>query len=259
MQTILITGARSGISKSVIDKIKNKYKIYVTVHTDSQYKMIKEIYKNNINIICMKLDVTNNEDKEKLKNLDIDILCSFAGIGNGGSMASMPIKKIRENYEVNVFSNFEIVQIILKGMIEKDKGKIIIMSSLASILPIPFLGSYCATKASISMMTSVLKKEIKYISDNIKIVLIEPGMYHTGFNNVMLENKYEDMKNSYFKEELELIRKKENLFFSLLEKQELDSIVNKICKAIKIKNPKFIYRAPFIQVVGVKLYQIFKT
>ena len=80
--------------------------------------------------------------------------------------------KVRENFEVNVFSNFEIVQIVIKNMIKKDSGKIIMISSLAGILPLKFLGSYCATKSSIIMLTQVLKKEIKLISKNIKISLI---------------------------------------------------------------------------------------
>lgn len=257
METILITGARSGIMKQLIEKIRYNYKIYLTVHTENQYKRVKEYYKDYKNIICMKLDITNELDRNKVKDLDIDILISNASIGNGGSVASMEIDRIRENFEVNVFSNFSLVQLVLKNMIKKDKGKVIMMSSLASILPIPFLGSYCSTKASISMLSSSLKKELKCITKNIKIVLIEPGMYHTGFNQVMLENKYDNM--DLFKDEINLIRKKENLFFNLIEKKNLDSIVNKIYNAVISDDSKFIYRAPLFQVIGVKLYQLFKT
>lgn len=183
MKTILMTGARSGIAADVIKKIKTKnYKIYVAVHTDTQCKRIKKIYKNDKNIYCIKLDVTDKEDIKKLNKIDVDILISFAAIGNGGSISEIKMDKVRENFEVNVFSNFEVVQIVLKNMIKKDSGKIIMISSLAGILPLKFLGSYCATKSSIIMLTQVLKKEIKLISKNIKISLIEPGMYHTGFN-----------------------------------------------------------------------------
>ena len=170
------------------------------------------------------------------------------------------MNKVRENFEVNVFSNFEVIQIALKKMIQKDKGKIIIISSLAGTLPIPFLGSYCATKSSINMLCEVLKKEIKMLSYNIKIVLVQPGMYHTGFNQVMLENKYDWMSvKSYFEKQIESIRKKENIFFNILEKNNINSISNKIVKAIILDNPKFIYKAPLLQVLGVKIYQIFKT
>lgn len=258
MKKILYTGARSGIAINTINKIMNdNYYIYLTVHTDKQLEYIKEKYKNNKNIECFKLDITDKEDKEKLKKLDIDILINNAAIGEGGSLAEIDMDRVRDNFEVNVFSFFEIVQIVLKKMIEKDSGKIIIMSSLASIIPLNFLGSYCGSKASISHMTRILNNEIKLISKNIKIVLIEPGMYHTGFNQVMLDNKYNNI-DSYFNEQIKLIRKKENLIFSLLEKKKYDSIGNKIVKAIKCNNPKFIYRAPFFQSLGTKIYSMFK-
>jgi short-subunit dehydrogenase len=254
MKTILITGAKSGIMNELINEIKDDYFIYITVHTSSQLKNIKEKYKSN-NIKCLKLDVTNKMDRKKIENLDIDILISNAAIGYGGSIINMNIDKIRDNFEVNVFSNFEIVQIVLKNMLKKDSGKIIIMSSLAGIIPLPFLGSYCSTKASIIKLTECLKKELKILNSNINISLIEPGMYKTGFNDVMLDNKYETNFDDLFKEELELIKIKENLLKKIIEKQNLKSIVRKIEKALK-NNHKFIYKAPLSQSLIVKLYSL---
>ena len=138
MKTILMTGARSGIAADVIKKIKTKnYKIYVAVHTDTQCKRIKKIYKNDKNIYCIKLDVTDKEDIKKLNKIDVDILISFAAIGNGGSISEIKMDKVRENFEVNVFSNFEIVQIVLKNMIKKDSGKINDKIFLLSDLIVP--------------------------------------------------------------------------------------------------------------------------
>ena len=61
MKKILITGARSGIISEVIDRIKNKYYIYVTVKNDKQLEIVKEKYKNFNNIECLKLDVTDKK------------------------------------------------------------------------------------------------------------------------------------------------------------------------------------------------------
>ena len=64
--------------------------------------------------------------------------------------------------------------------------------------------------------------------------------------------------NSYFNSQIKQIRKKENFIFSLLEKKNYDSISNKIVCAIKSEHPKFIYRAPFFQGIGTKIYNVFK-
>lgn len=256
MKKILITGATSGIMKEVIKKVKDDYYIYITVHNDNQLKNILKKYKDEKNIRCFKLDVNNHIDRKQLEKLNIDIFISNAAIGVGGSIINMDISKLKENYEVNVFSNFLVTQIILKKMLMKDEGKIIIMSSLAGIIPIPFLGSYCSTKASIIKLTECLKKELKILNSNIKISLIEPGMYNTGFNKVMFDNKYNTSFDNLFKDELELIRKKENLIMLLIEKNNLRSIVRQIEKAIRYDD-KFIYRAPISQVIVSKLYSLF--
>ena len=257
MQTILFTGARSGIINKVIDSIiKDNYNIYVTVHTKEELKAVKNKYKQNKNVKCLKLDITNQKDKQQIEKLDIDILVSNAAIGISGSVAEIDINKIRENFEVNVFSNFELIQIALKNMIKKGKGKLIIMSSLAGIIPIPFLGSYCATKASIIKLSESLNLELKLLNKNIKVSLIEPGLYNTGFNRLMLDQKYDQDINTYFKNQINLIRKSENLTLRLFEKKKLKSITKKITKAIKKENPKFVYRAPIFQSIFAKIYSI---
>jgi len=256
MKKILITGARSGIIGKVIDKIKDNYYIYVTVHTESQLKAIKEKYKNNKNIKCLKIDITNKKDIEKLKDLDIDILISNAAISESGSVLELPIEKLKNNFETNVFSNFQVIQMILKNMIKKGSGKVIIMGSLAGKIPMPFAGSYSATKASIIKLTEALNFELKLLEEKIDIVLILPGLYNTGFNKLMFDKKYDDI-DSYFNSQIELIRKSENLVLKLFEKKKLDSIVNKIVTAINSENPKFIYSAPFTQNLFAKIISIF--
>lgn len=254
MKKILITGAYSGIMRELIKKIKSKYFIYVTVHTENELKNIKEYYKMEKNIECLKLDIKNDLDIEKINKLDIDVFISNAAVGYGGSIINMDINKIKENYEVNVFRNFYLIQKILEKMNQKNKGKIIIMASLAGIIPIPFLGSYSSTKASIIKLSECLNKELKILNSNVKIALIEPGMYKTGFNKYMFDNKYDSNFDNLFKEELELIRLRENLLMFFLEKNNLKSIVNKIEKAIE--NDKFLYRTPLLQSVATKIYNI---
>ena len=255
MKKILITGATSGIAKQLIKRIKKDYFIYVTTHTEKELKRIKKLYKNDKNIECFKLDITDSIDRNKLYNLDIDILLCNGATNIGGSIINMNVDDIRYNHEVNVFSNIEIIQIILKNMLKKNNGKIIIMGSLASIIPIPFIGSYSSSKASLVKISECLKKELKILNSNIKVSLIEPGLYHTGFNNIMFDNKYDTDFNNLFKEELKLIKKKENLILLLLEKKNLNSIVNKIEQSLT--ENKFIYRAPLLQVVGAKIYNLF--
>lgn len=258
MKSILFTGARSGIINKVAWKLIDDYYLYITVHTESELEVVKDKFKDYNNVQCFKLDITDGNDRKKLQDLDIDILVSNAAIGESGSIADIDIDKIRNNFEVNVFCNFEVVQLVLKKMIEKGSGKVIMMSSLAGIIPIPFLGSYCATKASIIKLSQCLNMELKLLPSSIDVCLIEPGLYATGFNRLMLDKKYEYMDiSSYFENQINLIRNSENIFLLLFERKRLDSIVNKIIKCIKADKVKRVYRAPFLQKVFAKFYVFF--
>lgn len=258
MQKILYTGACSGIAARVIEKIKNDYFIYVTVHTENELKRVKEKYKNEKNIKCFKLDITDDLDLEQIKKLDIDILINNAAISNSGSIINMELEKLEEVFITNVFGTFKLTQMIIQKMLKKGSGKIINMSSIASLIPMSFIGPYSASKASITNLSISLKKEVKLINDKIKIVVIEPGFYKTGFNQYMFLNKYNENFREYFDDVIDKISSKEVFIENYIELKNYKSIVNKIVKAIKENNPKTIYRAPFIEGIVAKLYVIFK-
>ena len=257
MKKILFTGARSGISGSVIEKIANNdYFIYLTVHKENEVKTAKEKYGKYKNITIFKLDITDQNDRNKLKGLDLDIIVLNAAVGFGGFILDIDMNNFRENYEVNVFSNVECIKIVLTNMLMKKKGKIIIMTSLAGVYPIAFLGSYASTKASLIMIAKILRKEVKLINKNIKIKIVEPGVYKTGFNEVMLDNK--DLDSSKFYSSVkDKVLYKEYLMFDLFASKSLDSIDRQIINAIESNNNKFSYKAPWYSALIIKLYSVF--
>lgn len=256
MKKILFTGARSGIILSVINDIIDKYDIYLTVHTESELKTMKKRFSSFKNVHVYKLDITSKIDLEQFENIDIDILFLNSAIGYGGSISEISLDLVRDNFEVNVFSNFKVVQFFIRKMILKNSGKIIFMSSLASIFPVPFLGVYASTKASINRLAIALSKELKMTNKNIDIVIIEPGLYHTGFNQVMFNNKYDWMEiESYFDSIIDSLKKREFFIESFIEKKKVNSVKNKIVNVIDNKTNKLIVRVPFFQGMMAKLYQ----
>ena len=256
MKKILITGACSGLIYPVIQRLKENYFLYVTVHTDSERERVLRLYINSQNIKCIKLDIT--KDLKKIEDLDIDILVCNAGVAESGSLFEIPMEKVKKNFEVNVFSNLNLIQKVSKKMIDKGKGRIVVISSLASKMPIPFLGSYCASKASLSMMSLIMHYESLLLTSKLDIILVEPGLYRTGFNKLAFDKKYDLMDyESFFKGQIELIRKSENIFLSLFERKSLNSISNKIYDAITAYKPYFRYSAPFSHNLFAKIVNLF--
>lgn len=257
---ILITGGHSGIGfDTAISLAKRGHFIYLTVHQKEQVKTVKEKLKNyNIeNIEVMLLDITKSVDRNKVKNLDIDCLFNNAATGVGGSLICLDIDKIRENFEVNFFATLELTkEVMLNWLSSNQKGTIVTMASLAGLIPVPFLGSYSSTKAALLTMMTALRRECLLLKVPIKIKLIEPGLYKTGFNDYMIDSgknicKIKELENKY-----DSIIELEQSIIKLMECTYTDSIVKKIVKAIESKNNHFIYRTPLSQVLGTKLYML---
>lgn len=255
---ILITGAASGIGYLLAEKLSSRgHTVYITVHTNEQLKMVKEKLKDeNKKILCFKLDIRNKKDRELIKTLEIDVLVNHAGIGHGGSLLEMDIDVLKENYETNIFSSFELLKEFYQIKKErKQSAQIFVTSSVASMLPIPYLGCYTSSKAAISMLVFTIKQELKYLDNNISISLIEPGAYKTGFNQVMVDNKTKFLyKDNKIYKNRNSINRLQKALFAIIEKENPKNLVNKIIKEIESNNPKFKIRVPFIQGLAAKIY-----
>lgn len=258
---ILITGARSGIGfLTGITLASRGHFVYMTTHTSKEASRLKEIVDElKLKIMVFKLDITDENDRKMLNNLDIDVLINHAGIGVGGSVLDISTEQLKNNFEVNYFSSYDIVRRIGNRMIKnKKEGKIIIMSSISGIIPLPFLGSYCSTKSAISTMATSLRRELKLLKSKVKVVLIEPGAYKTGFNQIMIDDIDKNIKeDSVFFDNKEKIHSILTKMFKIIEKKKVNSIVVKIIEAVESPSPKPKYRAPLLQKIFTKIYLIF--
>jgi len=259
-KTILITGAGTGIGKdTALALAKRGHLIIATTETEEQCLTLqKEVNSLNLDINIFKLDITSKEDRKKIEDYDLDVLINNAGIGESGSLAEIDINKVRNNFEVNVFSQFEISQLALKKMLAKKKGTVLFISSLAGRITMPFLGPYCMTKFALSSGVETLRDEIHRISNDVHISVIEPGGYHTGFNQKNIAKKYVWMdKHSIFNPIIDKIKAEEERQFKITEAKTTGSIVRKIVAAAEANKPRLRYSAPGWQAFGVHLLRMF--
>lgn len=264
MKKIFITGAGSGLGKEASLKLARRgHTVYASVHYENQIEPLQKTATNeNLNLKVFKLDVLNSKDRELILDYDIDTFINNAAIGNSSSVADIPIEKIEEVFNTNVFSNLHMIQLAIKNMIKvKKEGRIIILSSLVGRIPMPFLSPYCSTKFALECFGICLNQEMKLLKKlsgiNIKVSLIEPGAYATGFNKENNEKKYEWMNSkSYFSNYVSIIKENEIKIWNFLEQKPYTSITNKYIKAVEDKNPKFRYSAPWWQSLFIQLGRI---
>jgi short-subunit dehydrogenase len=254
---ILITGARKGIGyAAALELLSRGHKVYLSVYTEQDLDEVKEI--NELigkDVLFFKLDITNQEDRDKVEDLDIDVLINNAAVGTGGSIIEATMDRIKEAYNVNLFGTIEMTQLYLEKMVKKNSGRIIMISSMLAEMPIEWFGIYSSTKAALTNLTMALDMELKEIHSDVKVSIIEPGFYHTGFNQDMMQNKY-DNPESLFKNLKKEISRIEQLKVNTLESHDLNTIVDKIVHAVEDKKPELIYKAPFMQQVMQKMFII---
>ena len=244
----LITGSRSGIGfKTGLDLERLGYDVVLAVHTESELKELEvKLTKLNSKIEAIKLDITDDNDFNKIYDLDIDILINNASVGYGGSLININPDLILDNFKVNVIGTLELSRKFLADLfLKKKQGTIVFIGSLAGIIPISYIGSYSMTKAAIQMMSKILKKEIKLIGMDTKVKLVEPGIYNTGFNDFMFD----------FLNNQESLKKKK--IFRLIGKNKLKGVSKTIIKSINSNNNKLIYRTNIFESILVKMYNLF--
>jgi short-subunit dehydrogenase len=189
-KTIMITGAGSGLGKGTALGLAEKgHKIIAAVQTWEQItRLLSEIkgakFEKNIEVI--KLDLLDMMDCEKAWEYDIDILVNNAGMGQTGPVAEIPVGLIREVMETNVFSTLEFSQPIIRKMVEKKKGKIVFVSSIAGLTTTQYLGAYNASKHALEAIAQCLRDELKPLG--VTVATINPGPFETGFNDRMYDS-----------------------------------------------------------------------
>lgn len=258
-KTILLTGAGSGIGKAVALQLSRRgHTVIATTHTNKQAKdLLLEAQADKLTLESFVLDVTKPDDQKKILKYDLDVLINNAGMGETGSLAEINLDKVRHNFEVNLFAPLALTQLALKPMMQKRSGTVIFISSLLGRVTSPFFGPYSMSKFALSSGAEMLHNELKKVTDTVHVAIIEPGAFHTGFNQAMIEKKFAWMdKNSYFAGIQSQIRQDELRQFSLMEQKNLHSIVDKIVATAEAEKPRLRGSAPWWQGLGAYLLRV---
>jgi len=183
----LITGASSGIGRDMARYLSTLgYDIIAVAQNEERLKELQIELKTNVQIISIDLSKKENciDLYEKTKNENIDLLINNAGFGVFGFFDETDLEREISLIETNVTAVHILTKLFLKGMIEKNNGRILNVSSIASFAPGPLMVAYYASKSYVTSMTKGIYRELKKKKSNVHISVLCPGPVATNFNNV---------------------------------------------------------------------------
>ena len=190
--TALITGASAGIGRELALQLAPLAGTLVLAarRADPRESLRTELLEINptLRVFCRTVDLSVPAQVDGLcqflrdEALDLDFLINNAGFGDSGAFESSEWSKIERMLQVNVVALTSLCHQLIPLLRRHRPGAILNVSSIASLLPIPNLGVYAATKAYVSSFSEALRAELR--GTGISVTHLCPGPVDTEFQDV---------------------------------------------------------------------------
>jgi NADP-dependent 3-hydroxy acid dehydrogenase YdfG len=204
-KTVLITGASSGIGEGCARKFASQgARIILNARNVQKLEALALELKEKYNSECYVLPFDVCDRKTAIESLEslpyewksIDILINNAGLAVGvdkeheGSLDEWDVV-----IDTNVKALLSMTRIVVPGMVERGRGHIINIGSIAGDAAYPGGSVYCATKAAVKALSDGLR--IDLVDTPLRVTNIKPGLVETNFSVVRFRGDQEKADNVY--------------------------------------------------------------
>jgi short-subunit dehydrogenase len=199
-ETVLITGASSGIGLELAKcfAADGSRLVLTARNTVALQSLADELRRtHNIEASVLTADLSLPETPERIfrelqgSGITVDVLVNNAGFGAWGMFAALPLQRQLEILQVNITALTQLTGLFLPGMVQRRRGGILNVASVAGFLPGPGMAVYYATKACVLSFTEALAEELA--GTNVTVTALCPGPTITNFGKVAHIDKGERM------------------------------------------------------------------
>lgn len=180
--TILITGASSGIGKATVKHFHEKgWNVVATMRSPEKEEELTQLE----NVLVNRLDVLDLSSIDSAIQAGIerfgkiDVLLNNAGYGAYGPLEATPRENVVRQFNVNVIGLLDVTKAILPHFRANKDGILINISSIGGKMTFPLGSLYHGTKFAVEGISEALSFELGQIGCKVKIV--EPGLIATDF------------------------------------------------------------------------------
>ena len=195
---ILITGCSSGLGQATAMLLREAG--YLTVATARNASTLASLAE--LGCETLQLDVTD-EDSRKAAIAEVErrhgpvgVLVNNAGYGQYGSLEEISMDDLRRAFETNVFGLLRMSQLVMPGMRNAGRGRIVNISSLAGRVTAQGGGVYHMTKYAVEAVADAMRAEIKPF--RVDLVSVLPGPFVSPYRDKVIANIPDtDVRSAY--------------------------------------------------------------
>lgn len=182
VKTVLVTGGSSGIGAATARLLCDAG---MTVFAASRSGKAPEGYSQNGNMIPVVMDVNDSAviaavvERIVRERGSLDAVVCNAGNGIAGPIEETSIEEIEAQYSTTFYGVVKTVQACVPLFRKQGHGRVVTVSSVAALAPLPYQGYYSCVKAGILQLTKALAIETKEFG--VQCCVVMPGDVKTGF------------------------------------------------------------------------------
>ncbi len=187
----LITGATSGIGEGCVRRFaQGGYNLIITGRNTTKLEQLKkELEEDGTQVLALAFDVRNREAAKKAVDFlpetwrNIDVLINNAGLARG---LDPEYKGDFDDWDQMIDTNIKglltMTRLIVPGMVERNRGHVINIGSVAGDAAYAGGNVYCATKSAVKALSDGLRIDVAHTK--VRVTNVKPGLVETNFSNV---------------------------------------------------------------------------
>jgi len=178
-QVAIITGGSRGIGRAVALRLAQTHAIVAVARDQARLESAcEEIRAAGGEGRALPIDLTNRDAIARaLANVDADVVVNNAGVITKKPLLRMMPDEWQEMMDVNISAIFHVTRALLPGMIDRRRGHIINIASIAGRSAFPGGTGYVATKHAVLGFSRSLMLEVR--SQGVRVIAVCPGSVDT--------------------------------------------------------------------------------
>lgn len=188
--TVLITGGTSGFGAATARRFSdNGWKVVITGRRGDRLAAMQQELGGPEKLHTLQFDITDRHATEQaLKSLppefaDVDVLVNNAGLALGREPAQeCDMDEWETMVETNIMGVLRLTRALLPGMVERNRGHVVNLGSVAGNWPYPGGNVYCGTKAFVQQFSRAVRADLQ--GTRVRVTNLEPGLCETEFSTV---------------------------------------------------------------------------